>query len=178
MSSVRRSVLFALVGIHGIFFWIIVHPSTQGTYAQRQWPNVLWFSATLLTLGIAVLAFGWMVGGKPVKRWATIAFAAISWAALVNVIEDGFRVEEAFIFFVLGTLTFEIALLALTIVIARTAPDRYRLLAVIPAGTLAAILFFVIAGGPILLITWLTAAAAALRFPGALPEAPAATISG
>ena len=171
-----RSALFALVGIHGLVYWVVVRPSTQVTYAQGQWPHVLWFSALLLSLGIAVLVLGRMVGGKAVNRWATVAAAAMSMASLANIIEDGFRIEAAFLFFVLSTTTFDVALIALTIVIARAAPDRYRLLAVIPAGTLAAILFFVTAGGPILLITWLIAAAAALRFPGALPEAPAATM--
>jgi hypothetical protein len=152
-----------LVGIHGVIYWIVAHPTAQATAAQGTWPRVLWFSALLLTLGIAVLVFGWMVGGTAVKRWATVAFAAMSLAALVNIVEDGFRVEEAFILFALSTLTFDIALIALTIVISRRARDRYRLLAVMPAGTLAAILFFVTAGGPILLITWLIAAVAALR---------------
>jgi hypothetical protein len=154
-------VLFAVVGIHGLVFWVVVHPSTQSTYAQRQWPNVLWFSALLLSLGIAVLVFGRMVGGRAVVRWATIAAAVVSLAGLVNIVEDGLRVEGAFLLFVLCTLTFNIALITLTVGIARSAPDRYRLFALVPAGTLAGILFFVAAGGPIFLVTWLAAAAAA-----------------
>jgi hypothetical protein len=62
----------------------------------------------------------------------------------------------------LGTLILDVTLLALTIVIARTFPGRYRLFALIPAGTVAGILFFVAAGGPIMLVTWLAAAAAAV----------------
>ena len=162
MRSLGRPALFALVGIHGLIFWVVAHPATQATFIQRQWPNVLWFSALLLSLGIAVLVFGRMAGGRAAVRWAAVAAAAISLASLVNIVEDGFRIEEAFLFFVLCTATFEIALIALTVVIARTPQARYRLLALVPAGTLAAILFFVAGGGPILLVTWLVAAAGAL----------------
>ena len=133
IRSVSRSALFAVTGIEPLVLWIVAHPTSQVTAQQGTWPRVLWFSATLLLLGIAVLVFGWMVGGKAVKRWATIAAAAVSLASLANLIEDGFRVEEAFLLFVLSMATFDIALIGLTVVVFRTAPSRYRLLAVIPA---------------------------------------------
>ena len=62
-----------------------------------------------------------------------------------------------------------------TIVIARTALGRYRLLAGIPAGTVAGILLFVVAGGPVMLVTWLGAAAVAVLMSGRtpIPAAPA-----
>jgi hypothetical protein len=59
-------------------------------------------------------------------------------------------------------LTQQVALAALTLVIARTASGRDRLLAVVPAGTVAGILLFVVAGGPLMLATWLIAAGAAV----------------
>ncbi len=40
-----------------------------------------------------------------------------------------------------------------------------RILALIPAGTIAAIVLYVVAGGMIMLITWYAAAAAALVLP-------------
>ena len=144
-------------------YWVVVRPSTQLTYAQGDWPNVLWFSALLLSLGLAVLLFGRMVGGETVTRWTTVAGAAVSLASLVNIVEDGFRIEAAFLLFVLCILTLDIALIGSVVVIARAPIDRYRLYALVPAGTLAGILFFIAAGGPIFLVTWLGAAAAALR---------------
>ena len=80
-----------------------------------------------------------------------------------------FRIDAFFFAFILGTLILDVALLALTIVIARTFRGRYRLLALIPAGTVAAILLFVVAGGPIMLVTWLAAAAAAVLTSGRAP---------
>jgi hypothetical protein len=162
VSSLVRSAVFALTGIHSLAYWLTIRPSAEVTDAQGQWPQVLWFSAMLLILGLAVLVFGRMVGTESVLRWATFAFAAIGLASLINIVEDGFRVEYAFLFFILSTLIFDLALIAMATVIAWTARGRSRLLAVVPAGTLAGILFFVTAGGPILLVTWLTVAVAAL----------------
>jgi hypothetical protein len=176
VTSAGRSALFALTGIHSLIYWLVVHP-TPGVTPAQTWPNVLWFSALLLSLGGAVFAFARMLPGEAIRRWATVALVAISVASLFNVIEDGFRVEIAFLFFILSGLAFDIALLALAIAIARTTQDRYRLLAVIPTGTLVAILFFSSAGGPILLITWIIAAAAAVLAPLSQHEARAASSS-
>ncbi|MEJ7793313.1 MAG: hypothetical protein WKF65_15180 [Gaiellaceae bacterium] len=65
------------------------------------------------------------------------------------------------------------ALVALTVVIA-TGRSGYRLLALIPAATLAAIIFYVHLGGLLMLATWLAAAAVALVIPtrAAAPAAP------
>jgi hypothetical protein len=66
-----------------------------------------------------------------------------------------------------------LGLLGLTIAIAL--PDRgtRRLLALIPTATLAAIILYVIAGGPLMLATWLAAAAAALALPNRSSVRPA-----
>ena len=172
-SAASRSLLFAFTGILLFLFWVIARPSSEMTASMTEWPNVLWFSATLLSLAIALPVFGRMVGGRPVVRLASIAGAGVGLSSAANIFEDGFRIDAFFFAFILGTLILDVALLALTIVIARTVPGRYRLLAGIPAGTVAGILFFVVAGGPIMLITWLAAAAAAVMLPGRRMEMPA-----
>jgi len=164
-TVMSRSLLFALAGILLFVFWAVARPSSEMTASMTEWPNVLWFSATLLSLAVALPVFGRMVGGPQVVRLATIAGAGVGLSSIANIIEDGFQIEGAFFAFVAGTLIADVALLALTIVIARTFPGLYKLLAVIPAGTVAGILFFVVAGGPVMLITWLGAAAAAVKMP-------------
>jgi hypothetical protein len=172
-SGVSRSLLFALTGILFLVSWV-AGPSFEMTASMAKWRVVLVFSAALLSLAVALPVVGRMVGGPPVVRWATIAGSAASLCSVANVFEDGVEIEWFFFVFVLGLLILDVALLALTIVIARTAPDRYRLLAVIPAGTLAGILLFPVAGGPIVLITWLAAAAAALKMPSGRTPVPVA----
>ncbi len=169
-----RSLLFALTGVALFVYWVVARPSSEMTASMTEWPRVLWFSATLLTLAVALPVFGRLVGGPQVVRLATIAGAGVGLSSVANIFEDGFGIDAFFFAFILGTLILDVALLALTIVIARTAPDRYRLLAVIPAGTVAGILVFVVAGGPIMLITWLAAAAAAVKMPGRRTPIPAA----
>jgi hypothetical protein len=172
-SGVSRPLLFALTGILWLASWV-VGPSFEMTASTAKWLDVLLFSATLLSLAVALPVFGRMVGGTQAVRVATIAGATASVCSVANIFEDGFQIEWFFFVFVLGLLILDVALLALTIVIARTAPDRYRLLAVIPAGTLAGILLFPVAGGPIMLITWLAAAAGAQKMPSGRTPVPVA----
>ena len=171
-SGVSRSLLFALTGILWLASWV-AGPSFEMTASMAKWLVVLLFSATLLSLAVALPVFGRMVGGRQVVRVATIAGAAASVCSVANIFEDGVQIEWVFVVFVLGLLTLDVALLALTIVIALAARDRYRLLAVIPAGTVAGIVLFPFAGGPILLITWLAAAVAALKMPSPQTPVPA-----
>jgi hypothetical protein len=158
-----RSLLFALTGVAFFVFWVGARPSGEMTASMQEWPNVLWFSATLMTLAVALTVFGRMVGGRYVARLALVGGAGVALSSVANVFEDGFRIDAAFFVFILGTLILDLALLALTIQVARTAPDRIRRLALIPAGTLAGILLFVGPGGPVMLLTWLGAAAAAVK---------------
>jgi hypothetical protein len=168
-GGASRSLLFALTGILWFASWV-AGPSFLMTASMAKWLNVLLFSASLLSLAVALPVFGRMVGGPWVVRLATVAGAVAGLCSLVNIFEDGFEIDWFFFVFVAGLLILDVALPALTIVIARTAPARYRLLAVIPAGTVAGILLFPVAGGPIMLITWLVAAIAALKMPS--PHAP------
>jgi len=165
-KGVIRSVLFAATGVAMLAFWALTQPSFEMSASMTEWPQVLWFSATLLLLAVALLTFGRMVGGRGVVRLASIAAAGVGLSSIANVFEDGFRIEGFFFVFILGTLTLDVALIALTIAIARTVAGRSRLLAFVPAGTLAGILLFVVVGGPVMLVTWLGAAAAALLMPG------------
>ena len=168
-TVMSRSLLFALAGILLFVFWAVARPSSEMTASMTEWPNVLWFSATLLSLAVALPVFGRMVGGPQVVRLASIAGLGVGLSSVANIFEDGFRIDGFFFAFILGTWTLHIALLALTIVIARSFPGRYRLLAVIPAGTVAGILLFVVAGGPVMMATWLGAATAAVLMSGRTP---------
>lgn len=158
-----RQLLFTGTGLALFAFWFIVRPTREMTASMREWPHVLWFSATLLLLAIAIPVYGRMVGGQQARRVATIAGAGSVLSSVANVIEDGFRVDAAFGAFVGGTIILDLALLALAIDLARRDSDAGKLLAIVPGGTLAGILFFVGPGGPILLVAWLLAAIAAAR---------------
>lgn len=157
-----RPLLFGLTGIGLFAFWALTNPSFEMTASMGEWPRVLWFSATLLVLAVALVVFGRMAGGRWVVRLATSAGAGVALSSVANVLEDGLRIEAAFYVFILGTLILYVALLAMAIVIAMTLTGRDRLLAIVPAGTLAGVLLFVPAGGPLMLATWLAAAGAAL----------------
>lgn len=173
-SGTSRSLLFALTGILLFVFWVVARPSFEMTASMTEWPRVLWFSGTLLSLAVALPVFGRMVGGQRVVRLASIAGGGVGLSSVANIFEDGFGIEGFFFLIILGALILDVALLALTIVIGRTALGRYRLLAGIPAGTVVGILLFVAAGGPIMLITWLAAAAAAVKMSGRRTPVPAA----
>ena len=79
--------------------------------------------------------------------------------------EWSLQMSWVFFVFILGTAFMQLGLVALTGVIAFSGRGGYRLLALVPAGTIAAIILFVVAGGPIMLATWLTAAMLALTLP-------------
>lgn len=74
-----------------------------------------------------------------------------------------------FFVFILGVGFTQLGLLALTGVIAFSGRGGYQLLALVPAGTIAAIILFVVGGGPLKLATWLTAAMLALALPTQTP---------
>ena len=174
-SGMSRSLLFALTGVLLFLYWVVARPSFEMTASMTEWPHVLWFSATLLSLAVALPVFGRMVGGRSAVRLASIAGAGVGLSSIANIFEDGFGIDAFFFAFILGTLILEVALLALTIVITGTMRGRYRLLAVIPAGTVVGIVLFVVAGGPVMLVTWLGAAAVAVLMSGRtpIPAAPA-----
>ncbi len=97
-------------------------------------------------------------------RSSLVAGAGAALASASNIFEDGLQIGWVFFVFILGTAIFDLALLALTVVIARTGRGGHRLLALIPAATVAAIIFYVWAGGAIMLVTWLATAAVSLAY--------------
>lgn len=157
-----RALLFAGTGVAWFTLWFVTEPVTETIASMQEWPRVLSFSAVLLALAIALVVFGRMVGGRWVVRLASIAGATAGVMSVVNIVEDGFRVEPAFYVFVVGLLILDGALAALTLAIAGTVAGPRRLLAIIPAATLAGILLFPPVGGPLMLGAWLAASAAAL----------------
>ena len=156
----RRAALFALTGLGFFTFWLIADPGFEASPTQGEWPNVLAFSAIILTLAFAVPQFADLVGGRWAFRASRVVAAGAVLSSVANVIEDGFKMDWAFFAFILGFAIMEIGLLALTIAIATRVGQRHY--GVVPAGALAAILLFVIAGGPVMLGSWFVAAALAL----------------
>jgi hypothetical protein len=168
-----RPALFALTGIAFFAYWALAHPTFEASASQSEWPTVLGFSATLALLGVAIPVFGRMAGGRWVARLALAAGAAVGTSSVANVLEDGLHQEWAFAIFVLGEAALLVSLLALTVLIAARRRGVDRLLALVPAGTVIGILLFVVAGGVIMLATWLGAAAAARMGSGDLASRPA-----
>jgi hypothetical protein len=159
--DVMRPGLFALTGIAFFAYWALARPSFEATAAQSEWPTVLWFSATLSGLAVALPVFGRMVGGRWVARLALLAGAGTGVSSLANIFEDGLHIEWVFAVFIVAEVVTLVSLLALTVVIAATRRGSGQLLALVPAGTALGLLLFVYAGGIIMLATWLGAAAAA-----------------
>jgi len=85
--------------------------------------------------------------------------------SVANVFEDGLGIEGVFFLFVLSLLIIDLSLLALVILLAVRERGGGRLLALVPAGTLLAIIFAVEVGGPLMLVTWLGAAFVAVAVP-------------
>jgi hypothetical protein len=165
LAHVMRAALFTLVGVVFFVHWILTDPTHGGSKSIDEWNFVLGFSAILLLLAFAVPLFAQLVGGKTVFRVSLVPAAGLVFASLSNVLEDGLGMDRAFFGVVLGTGSTVLGLLVLTAVTAFGGRGGYRLLALIPAGTMAAVIFYVIAGGILMLTTWLAAAALALALP-------------
>ena len=156
----RRAALFGLTGLLFFGSWLVTNPSFDVSPIQGEWPFVLAFSALILTLALAVPQFADMVGGRAAFRASrTVAVGAVLSSA-ANILEDGLKMEWAFFAFIAGLAIMELALLALAIVL--VARDGQRHFALVPAGAIAGLLLYVVAGGPLMLVTWLLAAGFAL----------------
>jgi hypothetical protein len=132
------------------------------------------FSALILLLAFAVPQFAQLAGGQFEFRASLAVAAGAALSSVANVLEDGLKVEWAFFAFILGVAIIDLGLLVLTIAIARRGAQRH--FALVPAGTIAGIVVYVPAGGPLMLATWLTAAGLALAAmrssaPAAIPPA-------
>jgi hypothetical protein len=102
-----------------------------------------------------------LVGGRVASRASLVVAAGAVLSSAANILEDGPKMEWAFFAFVLGAAITLIGLLALTIAIVARGGQRH--FALVPVGTMAGLLLFVIAGGPVMLATWLVAARARRR---------------
>ncbi len=155
--------LFVAVGVVFAAYWVVAAPSHDSI--RTEWGYVLWFSAALLLLALALPALGRLVGGRWVRRLSLLAAGGAALGSFTNVVEDGLGQSWAFWGFVLATATVVATLPALTIAVAVSARGRCRTLALVPGGTLVAVLGFVEVGGVVMLATWVAAAALALVLP-------------
>lgn len=156
----KRAALFALTGLVFFGHWSVANPSFEASPTQGEWPNVLAFSALILTLAFAVPQFAQLVGGRVAFRASRAVAVGAVLSSAANVLEDGLKMEWAFFAFVAGLAIIELGLLALAIALVARGGQRH--FALVPAGTIAGLLFYVVAGGPLMLVTWLLAAGLAL----------------
>ncbi len=170
-----RAALFILVGVVFFVDWVLADPGYEASESRFAWDHVLAFSAALLGLAAALPVFARLAGGPGVSRAALVGAAGAALGSLTNILEDGLQMEWAFYGFVLSAALMLLGLLALIVVIAVTGRRR-RPLALIPAGTMAAILFYVPAGGSLMLATWLAAAAIAVVLPRTAARSESATL--
>jgi hypothetical protein len=158
----RRAALFAFVGV---LFFVPGNGHELSESEMSDWNNVLAFSAALLALAFALPMFAQLAGDHGALRVSRVPAAGAALCSLANIFEDGLQMGWAFLAFVLGAAILSFGLLALMVVIARAGHGSRRLLALVPAGTLAAITFYASGGGILMLATWLAAAAIALVLP-------------
>lgn len=159
MLLVTRVALFAAVGVVWMFWWVWTDP------AARNWPHALVFSGMLLLLAIAIPQVARLAGGQTAFRVSLIAAGGAALSSVANLFEDGLRIDGFVYGFVLGLLVLEVGLLTLAGVVAFTGCGPTRFVAVVPLGTVAAALLGLVAGGPIALATWLTAAGLTIALP-------------
>ncbi len=159
-----RSALFAFVGLAFFVYWVVADPSHEESADQSERSSVLAFSGVILLLAFAVPTLARLVGGRLAFRVSLVAAAGATLSSVANIFEDGLQMSWVFLVFILCEAFMQLGLVALTGVIAFSG-GRYRLLALAPAGTIAGITLFVVAGGPIMLASWLTAAVLALALP-------------
>jgi len=133
---------------------------------------VLAFSGVILLLAIAIPLLAQLAGGRSCVRVSLVAAAGAGLSSIANIFEDGLRMSWVFVITAPGSAIQLFGLLLLAIVTALRARGGRRLLALFPAGTATGILLYVVAGGLIMLVTWLIAAVLALAMP-TRPSSPA-----
>lgn len=157
--------LHTFVGVQFFLLWLARHADYQDAHSALDWFVVVGFSVVLLALALALLRFSRWVAGQAVFPAPKVAAGAAALGSVVNLLEDGLHFEGFFVFFALSLLTLDIALLWLTVSVARSGNGPARLFALVPAGTLTGILLFQVAGKPIMLVSWLAAAVLVLIVP-------------
>jgi hypothetical protein len=165
VSRVARAGLFSLVGVLFFGLWWTFDPSFEESASQTDWLVVIGFSTAILLLAVALPFYAQLVGNGRVVRLSCVPSTGAAIGSIANVLEDGFAMGWAFWGFILGAAILNLGLLALTLGIALLNRGAYRLAALVPAVTSAAILLYVVAGGVLMLVAWLPAAALALLLP-------------
>ncbi|MDQ2951145.1 MAG: hypothetical protein M3R54_02655 [Chloroflexota bacterium] len=154
-----RAALFAAVAVGSLIVWL------RSSEPMSEWPKVLTFSATLCGLAFALPTYARLVGGRTVFRVSLVSAAGALLGSVSNVMEDGLQLEWAFWLFILSLAIIDFGLFAFTIVVAFIGRGPRRLLAAVPAATLAGVLLFPVGGFVLMLAAWIAAAALALRWP-------------
>jgi hypothetical protein len=162
---VFRSALFALVGVVFFAHWELADPSFEATASQSEWKFVVFFSAAILGLAISLPVFARLAGGRIALTVSFIAAGGAALASVWNVVEDGLDRQWAFFVTASGTGLLLVGLAGLAAAISFGRRGYFRLLALIPVGTIGAVLLYVHAGGPLMLVTWSIAALLALVVP-------------
>lgn len=166
MTAARASqaVLFLSVGVASYAYWAVADLDGDEIFTDVGW--VLAFSGMLLLLAAALTVFGRSAGGgRRVRRLSALAGSAAAVASVANVVEDGLGQSWAVWVFVGSLAVFDLALLLTAVTVVRVHRGWRRVLAVVPAGTLAALFLFAPAGGYLMLVTWAVGAAAVLARP-------------
>ena len=168
MSSPRvlPAVLFALVAVGSLIVWL------RSSEPLSEWSTVLSFSAALCGLAFALPTYARLVGGRTVFRASLVPAAGAALGSVSNILEDGLQLEWAFWLFILSLAITDLGLFAFTIVVAFIGRGRRRLLAAVPAATLAGVLLFPVGGFVLMVAAWVAAAVLALVKP-ARSDAPA-----
>lgn len=147
-----RAALFLLVGLGFLVFWGRQESGWWDPLPDSDTGVLLGFSALLAGLGASLLLW------SPDKRSTTVSATAAFGAAGTNLLEDGLGLSWAFLPFVACTLTLLIGQLAMAV---RSPLSR----AVVPALSALALATFPLAGGPLLALSWTTAAALLVHRP-------------
>jgi hypothetical protein len=98
------SAVFALFAVGFLGHWLVTNPGYEASPTQGEWPYVLAFSGVILALAIVVPLFAVQTGRVAELRAAFVASGGSALSSAANVIEDGFKVEQAFYMFVLGSV--------------------------------------------------------------------------
>jgi hypothetical protein len=155
---------------------LLTDPAYQDPETAADWFAVLSFSAALFALAFALPMLAQLISGR-VFKVSLVPTVGAALAGLSNLLEDALQLGWAFWLFILSTALIIVGLVAFIIVVAVAGRGRLRLLAAVPAATLAAILLFPVGGGVLIVAAWLAAAAIGLRRPArsAAQAAPEST---
>lgn len=161
-----RAALFLAVGLLFFFRWRQVGSvDYQDPETLNDWLAVVGFSVALVCLAVALPLFSELTGDKSVVRTSLVPAVGCALGGIINFLEDGLQWSWMFWGFVASTGITTLGLLVLTIVTAWRSRGVARLLALVPATTLAAVLLFELVGGLFMLAAWTGAAILAVRMP-------------